>query len=155
MRSRLAVTLAAAALAALAVAVVVSAQQGSSSATARDSLFAAMAGKNEKPKGDRDGRGSFAASFDGEQLCYGYVVKNIADPTAAHVHKGSAGKVGDPVITLDTPASGDPGTVSDCVAVDAARRRDILRRPATYYVNVHNADFPAGAVRGQLFARSP
>ena len=28
--------------------------------------------------------------------------------------------------------------------------KDILRNPENYYVNVHNAPFPNGAVRGQL-----
>ena len=152
---RIAIAALAAALSALAVAVVVSAQNGSTSATAKDSLFAALAGKNERPKADRDGRGSFAANIAGGELCYGYVVKNIGDPAAAHIHRGSAGKNGDIVVTLDTPSSGNPGTVSDCVAVGAELRGKILRNPATYYVNVHNAEFPGGAVRGQLFAKSP
>jgi hypothetical protein len=155
MSLRFAVTALAAAVCVLAVAVAVSAQRGSSAASAKDSLFAALAGKNERPKADKDGRGSFAANFEGGQLCYGYVVRNIADPAAAHIHKGSAGKNGDVVITLDTPSSGDPGTVSDCVNVSSTLRKQILRRPATFYVNVHNADFPGGAVRGQLFAKSP
>lgn len=155
MTLRMATAALAAALSALAVAVVVSAQNGSTSATAKDSLFAALAGKNERPRADKDGRGSFAANFAGGELCYGYVVKNIADPAAAHIHKGAAGKNGDVVITLDTPRSGNPGTVSGCVDVAAGLRRKILANPATYYVNVHNADFPGGAVRGQLFARSP
>ena len=29
----------------------------------------------------------------------------------------------------------------------------ILANPAAYYVNVHNADYPGGAVRGQLGAQ--
>jgi hypothetical protein len=155
MTLRIAMAALAAALSALAVAVVVSAQNGSTSATAKDSLFAALAGKNERPKADKDGRGSFAANFVGGQLCYGYVVKGIGDPAAAHIHKGTAGKNGDVVIPLDTPSSGNPGTVSDCVDVAAGLKKDILRRPSTYYVNVHNADFPGGAIRGQLFAKSP
>lgn len=28
--------------------------------------------------------------------------------------------------------------------------RDILANPAGFYVNVHNAEFPNGTVRGQL-----
>ena len=155
MRSRVAVSLITAALTALAVAVAVSAQKGSTSASAKDSFFAALAGKNERPKADKDGRGSFAATFDGNQLCYGYTVKNIGDPAAAHIHKGSAGKNGNVVIELGTPNSGDPGQVSDCVSVAGDLRKEILRKPATFYVNVHNQDFPGGAVRGQLFAKSP
>ena len=155
MRSRLAVTLLAAGLAALGVAVAVSAQLGSSSATANDSLFASLAGSNESPAGDGNGRGSFAASFDGSRLCYGYSVKNIGKPAAAHIHRAGAGKVGGVVIPLNPPKAGDPGTATGCATVAAALRRAILQRPAGFYVNVHTAAFPGGAVRGQLFARSP
>jgi hypothetical protein len=36
------------------------------------------------------------------------------------------------------------------VEVDRELALAILKHPAAYYVNVHNADFPAGAARGQL-----
>ena len=154
MKLRYVITAMVAAACTLVVTVAVSAQDGSSAAN-DDSLFAALAGKNERPRADEDGRGSFGATFEGDQLCYGYVVKNITDPIAAHIHTGTAGKNGGVVIPLAIPASGDPGTVSGCTDVDPALKADILRRPATYYVNVHTADFPGGAVRGQLFAKAP
>jgi hypothetical protein len=34
--------------------------------------------------------------------------------------------------------------------VAASLTSDIRRHPADYYVNVHNAEFPGGAIRGQL-----
>ena len=158
----LAAALVAAAISALAVAVVVNAGSGSTSAKAKDSLFAALAGKNEigsdgkKGAGDRDGRGSFSATVDGGEICFGLVVKSIMKPVAAHIHKGTAAKAGPVVIPLTAPDSGDPGTAAGCVTPeDSGLLRSILKNPARYYVNVHTADFPGGAVRGQLFAKSP
>jgi hypothetical protein len=140
----------------LAVAVVVSAQSGSTSANANDSLFAALEGKNEAPaKGDNDGRGSFAATFEGNTLCFGMTVKNIQKPAAAHIHKGAAGTAGGVVVELGTPKAGDPGSVSGCVNVPAGMRKDILKKPGGFYVNVHTASFGGGAIRGQLFAKTP
>ena len=37
-----------------------------------------------------------------------------------------------------------------CIAVDQAKLEPIVAKPEAYYVNIHTADFPAGAVRGQL-----
>jgi hypothetical protein len=42
--------------------------------------------------------------------------------------------------------------VAGCVDVDPALVRQIASKFRTFYVNIHNADFPAGAVRGQLRA---
>jgi hypothetical protein len=40
--------------------------------------------------------------------------------------------------------------VKGCTRADAAVIIAIMQDPARYYVNVHNAAFPKGAVRGQL-----
>jgi CHRD domain-containing protein len=42
------------------------------------------------------------------------------------------------------------GSSNACATVAMALIKAILLHPEDYYVNVHNIDFPAGAVRGQL-----
>jgi hypothetical protein len=123
-------------------------------------LFATLTGEKEvgpdgkKRAGDLDGLGSFTAIIeDGTQICYGITVKDIATPTAAHIHIGSPSVAGPIVLPLQHPTSGDPGASSECKPVDAELAQAILKEPHKYYVNVHNADFPGGAVRNQLSAQ--
>jgi hypothetical protein len=123
-------------------------------------LFTVMTGAKEvdstgaKGVGDKNGRGSFSATLDGRQLCYGIQVKNIDNPVASHIHKAGKNAAGPVVQELDAPATGDPGASSACVRVSRSLARDLRQHPGRYYVNVHTAKFPNGAVRGQLFARS-
>jgi CHRD domain len=160
MRSRttLAASLAVAAVAALVVAVSGTAKDGSSD---DDPLFAALSGQNEigpngkKGAGDPDGRGSFSATVEGNQICYGLTVKNISNPVAAHIHRGKPSENGPVVVPLTPPSSGDPGASSGCATAERSLLEDILKHPNHYYSNVHTPDFPGGAVRGQLSARNP
>ena len=121
-------------------------------------LFAVMTGAKEVDvqgntgTGDRNGRGSFSATLDGRQLCYGIQVKNINDPVAAHIHRGGKTVAGPVIQELDAPTSGDPGASSACVRVSRSLARSLRSNPGRFYVNVHSADLPNGAVRGQLFA---
>lgn len=123
-------------------------------------VFAVLSGAKEvdsagqRGTGDRNGRGSFSATLDGRQLCYGIQVKNINDPAASHIHRGGRNVAGPVVQELDHPEAGDPGSSSACVRLSASLARELARNPGRFYVNVHNPDFPNGAVRGQLFARS-
>lgn len=116
-------------------------------------LFSVMTGAKEPEGGDPNGRGSFTAIVDGNRLCYGLTNRNIEAPGAAHIHSGRSGVAGDIVVPLEQPSSGDPGASSDCVRVDRSLARAILANPNRYYVNVHTAGLPAGAVRGQLVGR--
>ena len=122
-------------------------------------IFAVMTGAKEvdvngEHHGDPNGRGSFSATLDGRQLCYGIQVKNINDPVAAHIHRGGKDVAGPVVQPLEQPATGDPGASSACIRISRSLARGLRRTPGRYYVNVHTADLPNGAVRGQLFARS-
>ena len=110
-------------------------------------LSASLTGSVETPQGDPDGAGQFAARLNPgrTQLCYTLTSAMIAAPTAAHIHAGKAGEAGPPVVPLQPQAA-----TETCVAIDKALANKILADPASYYVNVHNAEFPGGAVRGQL-----
>lgn len=107
-----------------------------------------LTGAAEAPDpGDANGRGQFSWSIDGTRLCYLLSAKRIATAAAAHIHRGRAGVAGDVRVTLEAPA---PRASAGCVDVEAALAAALRERPRRFYVNVHNADYPAGAIRGQL-----
>ena len=119
-------------------------------------LFAQLDGASEVPgPGDPDGNGfaALALFLETDELCISLAVEGIAAATMAHVHAGAAGAAGGIVVTLPTPDA--DGFADGCVAVDSALLDAIAADPAAYYVNVHNADFPDGAVRGQLSDEPP
>jgi hypothetical protein len=113
-------------------------------------LATTLSGAAEVPgPGDSDGTGQFKATLNPGKLeiCYELTVTGIATATAAHVHEGAVGAAGDPVVSLEAPAD---GSSSACVSVEREILLAIIKNPAGYYVNVHNAEFPDGAIRGQL-----
>lgn len=113
-------------------------------------LTATLSGAAEVPgPGDPDGAGTFKAKLNPgqNQICYELAVSNIATPTAAHIHVGAPDKAGPVVVTLKTPVD---GASKECVTLDRDKVKAIIQKPADYYVNVHNAEFSDGAVRGQL-----
>lgn len=115
-------------------------------------LVATLNGANETGGGDADGSGNFSAEIDAEagDVCYVLSVGKIAKPVAAHVHSGAAGTDGGPVLTIEV--TGPDGDL--CMAAEPDVLKPIVAAPEGYYVNVHTADFPKGAVRGQL-AKKP
>ena len=114
-----------------------------------DQFRAQLSGANEPGGGDPDGAGlaRIEISDATNTVCTDLEVRQIAPATAAHIHRGAAGVNGPPVITLDTPDDDDS---DDCDEVSDALLDEIRANPSGFYVNVHNADFPGGAIRGQL-----
>jgi hypothetical protein len=122
---------------------------GSVSAGGRP-IVVEMTGAQEAPgPGDPDGTGTawFWINPGQGELCYVLEVENIAPAAAAHIHLAPAGSPGPVVIPLIAPTS---GSSSGCTSADRELLVAILVDPSAYYVNVHNADFQPGAVRGQL-----
>lgn len=99
--------------------------------------------------GDADGKGSASITLNHGQgrVCFELAVADIESATAAHIHKGAVGVAGPVVVTLTAPQN---GSSKGCVDVDRELVKAIIQNPGNYYINVHNADYPSGAIRGQL-----
>ena len=113
-------------------------------------LTATLTGAAEVPgPGDTDGTGTAQITLNHGQgeVCYELTVDKIAAANAAHIHSGAVDKAGPPIANLTAPTN---GSSKGCVSLDKDKINDIIQNPANYYVNVHNAEFPDGAVRGQL-----
>jgi hypothetical protein len=85
-------------------------------------------------------------------LCYAITTQNVALPLlAAHIHVAPAGEAGPVVIPLFTQPINAATVPRTCLTgLDKNLLKAIIRNPQDYYVNVHNAPFPNGAIRGQL-----
>jgi len=117
-------------------------------------LTANLTGANERPgPGDADGHGKAKIQLKKEKVCFRLSWRKIDSPTAAHIHLGARDQAGPVVTTLFSVASGlgtSITSVAGCTAADPALIAKIRKDPDAYYVNIHNAAFPAGAIRGQL-----
>ena len=85
------------------------------------------------------------------QVCYSITVTGVAPITAGHIHEAGVAASGPVVVSLLPEGSMlSEGTATGCVDVSRTLAKEISKDPSDYYVNVHNAKFPAGALRGQL-----
>jgi CHRD domain len=96
-------------------------------------------------QGDLDGTGTASLTINpgvGE-VCWTIEVADVEPITAAHIHVAPSTAPGPVVVPLEPYTGG-------CTDIDRELAVAIITDPSSYYVNVHNADFPAGALRGQL-----
>jgi len=125
---------------------------GAAAAALERPFLAMLSGAEEVPgPGDPDGTGAAAITInpvDGS-VCFDLRVAGIAPANAAHIHEAPKGAIGPVVVPLAPPTT---GTSSGCVTTTPEQAAEIVATPANYYVNVHNPQFPDGALRGQLAA---
>jgi hypothetical protein len=127
----------------------------SPTADAKDYLFEfALTGAAEKPgPGDEDGAGTAKINPEEDSICFDLEARNIDKPDKAHIHEGAVSVAGPIAFDLRVPGENQtapPWRVSGCTGADASLVSKIKSQPQNYYVNIHNAAFPNGAVRGQL-----
>lgn len=115
-------------------------------------LVAYMTGANERPgPGSPDGIGRAIITIDdaANQLCLSLQFTGITLPaTGLHIHLAPANAAGPVAIPFNPPAGNQ---AYQCVTVANEDLMDnIAANPGQYYVNIHNQQYPAGALRGQL-----
>ena len=135
----------------------------------RGSLTVGLNGANEVgTTGDRNGSGKInleffdavanpAVVFPGEHyVCYTLSTRNVDAAKGLHIHEvssisGNPRQATGPVVVnllANTRTEGD----ATCVVVTPEVFDGIQDDPSDYYVNLHNGEFPSGAIRGQLHA---
>lgn len=119
-------------------------------------------GANEVPieggpaVGDKDGHALALMRIQGDQVSYAFTFTGIGTPTLGHLHKGVKGVNGDVKIPFFTKKLEDGkkfvyGTVT---VNDQDLLEGIKANAENWYFNVHTAEFPGGAVRGQAYKLS-
>jgi hypothetical protein len=99
-----------------------------------------------KPSGDPNGSGNAVFRLNRYQrtVCATVTWHRIGTPDAAHIHRNSDGLV---VVDLTGSVTGGRHCASNVPRPLITR---ILAHPGRYYLNVHNAKYPAGAIKGTL-----
>jgi hypothetical protein len=125
------------------------------SAGAATQLSAKLKGNNEVPgPGDTNGKGEAVITVKPNKgkVCFQVSFTKIAGATAAHIHKGGPDDAGPVKVLLFEDPAGIPSETAEGCERDQKKKllKRIAKSPEKFYVNVHNDDFPAGAIRGQL-----
>jgi hypothetical protein len=111
-------------------------------------VSAKMTGGAESPKGPANASGLAIIHLNAAKgsVCWQFKnLKGVTSPNASHIHKGGKGVSGPVFIAL-----GGKFALKGCTTASKSAITAVESKPGAYYVNVHNAKYPNGAVRGQL-----
>ncbi|MDT9699152.1 CHRD domain-containing protein [Streptomyces sp. P17] len=136
-------------------AVAVAAAVVPTSASAHDGgviLATSLRGANEVSVGDQDGVALQFVKVHGDQVSVAVKWRGADKPTALHIHQGAKGTNGGVKVDFTELLAKSKGkTVTGTVKVtDPALLNSLKSDPGSFYVNLHTAEFPDGAVRGRL-----
>ncbi len=127
-------------------------------------FVSSLNGANEVPVqggpafGDRDGAALQFVKVQGDKVSVAVKFRGTDKPTALHIHQGAKGTNGGIKIDFtgllgkgSTKADGWTGAVAGSVTVKDKAVLDAFKAdPNGHYANLHTAEFPGGAVRGQF-----
>ncbi|MFI5689557.1 CHRD domain-containing protein [Streptomyces sp. NPDC051636] len=121
-------------------------------------LAASLRGANEVPVaggpavGDKDGAALEFLKVQGNKVSVAVAWRHTGKPTSLHIHQGAKGTNGGVKIDFGKLLDKATGhTVTGTVKVnDTALLKKLTTDPGSFYANLHTAEFPGGAVRGQL-----
>ncbi|MEU8204233.1 CHRD domain-containing protein [Streptosporangium sp. NPDC049046] len=136
----------------------------SGTASTADAYFAGtLLGKNEVPTsggpavGDKDGKAVAVVRIRGNEVSYAVRWEGTDTPTAFHIHQGKAGKNGDVKVGffMEALPGGSKAILGSVRINDGGLLAGIRKNPKNWYLNLHTAEFPGGAVRAQMHRISP
>jgi hypothetical protein len=111
-----------------------------------DTYAAFLYGANENQAADADGFGAATLSIDNvaDTVSWAFLALNIDLPlTGAHIHRGAASTNGPVIVDFSASLTGSGLFDTDLNQITPATATG-------FYVNLHNAAYPSGAIRGQL-----
>ena len=111
-----------------------------------DTYAAFLYGANEVPAADPDGFGAATLTIDNvaDKVSWAFLALNIDLPlTGAHIHNGAAGVNGPVIVNFSASLTGSGLFDTDLNQITPTTA-------SGFYVNLHNAVYPSGAIRGQL-----
>ncbi|WP_369171603.1 CHRD domain-containing protein [Streptomyces sp. R28] len=127
-------------------------------------LAASLRGANEVPVeggpavGDKDGAALQFVKVKGDKVSVAVTWRGTGKPTALHLHQGAKGTNGGIKVDFGGLLGKGKGKgesegrrLAGTVTVkDPALLNALKTEPSSFYANLHTAEFPGGAVRGQL-----
>jgi CHRD domain len=106
-----------------------------------------LTGEEETPPTASKATGTGTITVRDDKTVTGTIRTTGIDSTVAHIHLGSAGKSGPPIINL-TKMADNVWTVPDKTKLTDDQYKSFVA--GDLYVNVHSAANPSGEIRAQL-----